>query len=102
MVTQRLFDSITPAGRNSEVPRRQIDLGYNELEEANKNPYIRSGEWSNYSYSHSDLSRYESNSQGYDNNLEDFDSSMADKSPFSLLVRDNFLISKRMKNQKEK
>ena len=71
VVMQKLFDSITLAGRNSEVPRRQIDLGYNELEEANYNPYIRSGEWSDYSYSHSDLSRYKSNSQGYDNTSED-------------------------------
>ena len=43
VVTQKLFDSITLAGRNLEVPRRQIDLGYNELEEANYNPYIISG-----------------------------------------------------------
>ena len=71
VVTQKLFDSITLAGRNLEVPRRKIYLGYNELEEANNNPYMRSGEWSVYSYSHSDLSRYKLNSQGYDNNLED-------------------------------
>ena len=41
MVTQKLFDSITLARRNLEVPRRQIDLGYNELEEANYNPDIK-------------------------------------------------------------
>ena len=102
MVTQKLLDSITLAGRNLEVPRRQIDLGCNKLEEANYNPYIRSGEWSDHSYSHSDLSRYKLNSQGYDNNSDYYKSSMAEQSSFSLLVRDDFLINKRMKNQKEK
>ena len=101
VVTQKLFDSITLAGRNLEVPRRKIDLGYNELEETNYKPYIGSGERSNCSYSHSDLSRYKSNSQGYDNNSEDYKSSMVEKRSFSLLVMDNFLISKRMKNQRE-
>ena len=71
VVTQKLFDSITLAGRNLQVRRRQIDLRYNKLEEANHNPYIRSGEWSDHSHSHSDLSRYKLNSQGYDNNSED-------------------------------
>ena len=102
VVTKKLFDSITPAGRNLEVPRRQIDQGYNELKEANYNSYIRRGEQSDCSYSHSDRSRYKSNSQGYDNNSEDYESLMAEQSSFSLLVRDDFLISKRMKNQREK
>ena len=82
-VMQKLFNSETPAGRNLEVPRRQIDVGYNVLEEAKYNPCIRSGEWNDYSYS--DLSNYESSSQEYENS-EDFESSMADQSPFSLLV----------------
>ena len=97
---QKLFDSKAPEGTQFEVPRRHIFLGYDELEEANFNPYIRDKEWNSYSYS--DLSGYESNSQGYNNYLADFESSMEDQSPFSLLVRDDFLISKRLKNTRAK
>ena len=75
-------------------------MGYDELEEANFNPYIRDKEENSYSYS--DLSGYEPYSQGYNNYSGYFVTLMEDQSPFSLLVRDDSPISKRLKNPRAK
>ena len=48
IVMQKLFDTETPAGRNSkltEIPRRQINLGYDKIEVANPIQDKRLGGW---------------------------------------------------------
>ena len=61
VVTHKLFDSQTLAGRPTVVPRRQINLGYDDMNETNLDPSIRDEGWNSYS----DLSWNESSNQRF-------------------------------------
>ena len=69
MVMQKLFDTETPSGRQcklAEIPRRLINLGYDDIELADPNPATRLRGWDSIS----DQSLHESSgmsNQGFSN-----------------------------------
>ena len=94
MVTQKLFDSEMPQGRHAEIPRRQINLVYDDIELADPGSAGKDKGW----HSYSDLSEDESSNQGFSDCSEGYGELVENHDPFSLLVGDDFPVSKRLKN----
>ena len=95
---QKLFDTETPSGRQrelAEIPRRQINLGYDNIELADPNPTEKLGGWDSIS----DQSVGEFSNPGFSDYSGYYGVTDEEYDPFSLLTGESPLAAKRLKTQ---